>query len=65
MPANIILMGNECITQAHDARAAIANYDKALSLDPNYVDAWITENGIHPYFNNKELFDAETASILP
>ena len=36
-----LLMGNECITQAHDARAAIANYDKALSLDPNYIDAWI------------------------
>lgn len=36
-----VLMGNECITQAHDPRAAIANYDKALSLDPDYVDAWI------------------------
>lgn len=36
-----LLMGNECITQAHDPRAAIANYDKALSLDPDYVDAWI------------------------
>lgn len=50
-------MGNECITQAHDARAAIANYDKALSLDPNYVDAWIRK-GI-TLFNNKEYFDAE------
>lgn len=36
-----VLMGNECIIQAHDARAAIANYDKALSLDPDYLDAWI------------------------
>ena len=52
-----LLMGNECITQAHDARAAIANYDKALSLDPNYVDAWIRK-GI-TLFNNKEYFDAE------
>ena len=35
------LLGNECITQAHDARAALANYNKALELNPNYVDAWV------------------------
>lgn len=52
-----LLMGNECITQAHDIRAALANYDKALSLDPNYIDAWIRK-GI-TLFNNKEYFDAE------
>ena len=34
-------MGNDCITLAHDARAAIANYNKALELYPTYVDAWI------------------------
>ena len=33
------LLGNECITQAHDAQAALANYNKALELKPNYVDA--------------------------
>ena len=52
-----LLMGNECITQAHDVRAALANYDKALSLDPNYIDAWIRK-GI-TLFNSKEYFDAE------
>ena len=52
------LMGNECITQAHDARAALANYDKALELYPDYIDAWIRK-GI-TLFNNKEYFDAET-----
>lgn len=35
------LMGNECITKAHDSRAAIANYDKAIQLWPEYADAWI------------------------
>ena len=30
-----LLMGNECITQAHDSRAALANYATALSLAPN------------------------------
>ncbi|MCS3281966.1 AAA family ATPase [Bacteroides salyersiae] len=52
-----LLMGNECITQAHDARAAPANYDKALELYPDYTDAWIRK-GI-TLFNNKEWFDAE------
>lgn len=50
-------MGNECITQAHDARAAHANYDKALELYPDYVDAWIRK-GV-TYYNEKEYFDAE------
>ena len=35
------LMGNECVTQVHDTRAALANYDKALRLWPEYVDAWV------------------------
>lgn len=35
------LMGNECILKAHDARAAIRNFDKALELNPTYTDAWV------------------------
>ena len=35
------LLGNECITKAHDIRAAIANFDKALALDPLLLDAWV------------------------
>ncbi|MDH6313710.1 tetratricopeptide (TPR) repeat protein/energy-coupling factor transporter ATP-binding protein EcfA2 [Parabacteroides sp. PFB2-10] len=35
------LMGNECVTKARDARAAIRNFDKALKLDPTFVDAWV------------------------
>lgn len=35
------LMGNECITQARDSKAAIRCFDKALKLDPLYTDAWI------------------------
>ncbi len=35
------LMGNECITQVHDNRAAIRSFDKALKLDPLFTDAWI------------------------
>lgn len=34
-------MGNMCITEAQNAKAAIANYDKALKLNPKYIDAWI------------------------
>ncbi len=35
------LMGNECITQARNAKAALANYDKALELDPTHMDALV------------------------
>lgn len=35
------LMGNECITKAHEANAAIRCFDKALNLNPNYVEAWV------------------------
>lgn len=52
MPANITSPGNECITQAHDSRAAIANYDKAIELNPSYTDAWIRK-GI-TLCNNKD-----------
>ena len=34
-------MGNESITQAHDVRAALANYNKALELYPEMTDAWV------------------------
>ena len=52
-----LLMGNECITQAHDARAAIANYDKAIELNPSYTDAWVRK-GITLH-NDKEYYEAE------
>lgn len=35
------LMGNECITKAKDPKAALRNFDKALKLNPEYVDAWV------------------------
>ena len=51
------LMGNESITLAHDSRAAIANYDKALELYPEYADAWIRK-GI-TFFNDGRYIEAE------
>ena len=33
------VMGNQSITLAHDLRAALAKYEKALELDPKLVDA--------------------------
>lgn len=35
------LMGNECVTKAHDPNAAIRCFDKALKLYPEYLDAWV------------------------
>ena len=51
------LMGNDCITQAHDVRAAIANYNKAIELYPQFTDAWVRK-GITLY-NEKEFYEAE------
>lgn len=34
-------MGNDCITLAKDVRAALANYNKALELDPSHTESWI------------------------
>ena len=56
------LMGNECIIQAHDSRAAIANYDKAIELNPSYTDAWIRK-GITLH-NDKEYYEAEVRRIV-
>lgn len=35
------LLGNECVVSYKDTRAALANFNKALDLDPTYLDAWI------------------------
>ena len=51
------LMGNECITKAHDPRAAQANYDKALELYPEYVDAWVRK-GV-TFFDENRVEEAE------
>lgn len=34
-------MGDMCITEAHNTKAALANYNKALELCPNHLDALI------------------------
>lgn len=47
-----MVMGNECITQAHDAQAALANYEKALKLYPDYADAWVRK-GVTLYNINR------------
>lgn len=41
------LMGNECIVSYKDHRAALANFDKALELDPTFVDAWVRKGVTH------------------
>ena len=50
-------MGNDCITQAHDARSAIANYEKAIAFYPKYLDAWVRK-GITLY-NEGDYYEAE------
>ena len=45
-------LGNMCITDAHDPKAALANYDKALKLNPKYTDALIRKGITHADMGN-------------
>lgn len=51
------LLGNECIVSYKDHRAALANFNKALELDPAYVDAWVRK-GVTLY-DLKDYYDAD------
>jgi len=50
-------MGNTCITEAHDPKAALANYDKAIELYPTFTDAWVRK-GI-TLFDDGDFHEAE------
>lgn len=50
-------LGNACITEAHDTRAALANFDKAIALYPEYTDAWVRK-GV-TLFNDGRVQEAE------
>lgn len=62
------LMGNECIVSYKDHRAAIANFNKALELDPTYLDAWIRKGvtlyDIGDYYAAMECFN-KTVNLSP
>lgn len=51
------LMGNECILKAKDPHAAHANFDKAIELYPDFVDAWVRK-GV-TYFDENRMDEAE------
>ena len=52
-----LVMGNQCITEAKDSKAAIANYNKAIKLNPDFTDAWVRK-GV-TLLNDKEFEEAE------
>lgn len=49
-------MGNECIVSYKDYRAALANFNKALELDPTYLDAWIRK-GV-TYYDQEDYYES-------
>ena len=53
------LMGNECITKAHDPNAAIRSFNKAIKLYPEFVEAWVRK-GV-TLFDMGEVFEAQVA----
>lgn len=50
------LMGNECIIGYKDYRAALANFEKALDLDPTYLDAWVRK-GV-TYYDQEDFYES-------
>lgn len=64
MAYEFYLMGNECIVKAKDARSAIANFDKAIKINPSYVDAWVRKGITHMDIgNHDEADDALSVAI--
>ncbi len=51
------LLGNECVVSYKDTRAALANFNKALELDPTYVDVWVRK-GVTLY-DLKDYYEAD------
>ncbi|TFD98950.1 helicase [Dysgonomonas capnocytophagoides] len=51
------LLGNECIVSYKDTRAGLANFKKALELDPTYVDAWVRMGVTH--YDLKDYYEAD------
>ncbi len=51
------LLGNECVVSYKDYRAALANFNKALELDPGYLDAWVRK-GV-TYYDMGEYYEAD------
>ena len=62
------LMGNECITQARDAQAALRCFDKALKLNPTFVDAWVRKGitllDMEEFYNAQICFN-EAVGLSP
>lgn len=53
------LLGNECIVSYKDTRAGLANFKKALELDPAYVDAWVRMGVTH--YDLKDYYEADVS----
>ena len=51
------VMGNECIVKYKDPRAALANFKKALDLDPEYLDAWVRKGVTH--YDEQDFYEAD------
>lgn len=61
-------LGNECITQAHDNKAALANYDKALQLYPQHTEALVRKGvTLHNEQNYEQALECfnEAVRICP
>jgi tetratricopeptide (TPR) repeat protein len=58
------LMANECVLKYNDRRAAIANLDKALKLQPDMVDVLRRRADLRVETKDYELADADYSALL-
>jgi tetratricopeptide (TPR) repeat protein len=59
-------MGNECLYHAHNTRAALANYDKAIELNPRHADAYVQKGiSLQNDGQNNEALTAYNRAIEP
>ncbi|MFC0877355.1 AAA family ATPase [Saccharicrinis sp. FJH2] len=57
MAKEFYVMGNECATKIKDFKSALANYNKAIKLNPLFYDAYIRRG--NTYINIKDYHKAE------
>lgn len=58
------LMANECILKFKDRRAAMANLNKALKLEPNMIEALMKRASLHVEAGEWEAAEKDYSSVL-
>lgn len=64
MAKEFYVMGNECATKFKDHKSAIANYDKAIKLNPLFYDAYIRRGVTHMGMRSYDLAEDDFSKAI-